>query len=80
MMHKLHQINVGAFYQITSAVVSICPADVTFSCFLTGAERTCDLVAFFFQSFKLQIEKKTVVLESTKMFQRQNIFAHFFER
>lgn len=57
MMHKLHQINVGAFYQITSAVVSICPADEIFSCFLTGAERTCDLVAFFFYLLNCRLNK-----------------------
>lgn len=57
MMHKLHQIHFGAFVQITSAVVSICPADVIFSSLQTGAEHTCDLVAFLFLSFKLEREK-----------------------
>lgn len=57
MMYTLHQINVGAFYQITSAVVSICPADEIFSCFLTGAERTCDLVAFFFYLLNCRLKK-----------------------
>lgn len=79
MMHKLHQINVGAFHQITSAVVSICPADEIFSCFLTGAERTCDLVAFFFLSFKLQIKKKLLSLKVQKCYKGKTFLLTFLK-